>query len=348
MNIAATLTKALNLFPDQPAVVEGDLRLTYGQVGGRVRRLAQALSGLGLKTGDRISIIAPNGLAFLETYYAAAFLGLIVNPINIRLAAPEMAYILNDAGSRLLLAQTGFTETVMEALRAAPDVESLIWLGGRGQPVPGRESLAYEDLLAAQSGQFEGPPLIDDSQPAHLYYTSGTTGRPKGVILTHRNVTVHALAAIAEFHVTDADHWFHVAPMFHLADAWATFALTWVGGLHVMVGQFEAGQVLALIEKEKVTLTNLIPTMLNLMVNHPHASKYDYSSLRLILSGGAPIPVRPDLRPDRDLALPDRVHPQRPPQGLGPRDQAELHQPHRTGVFGRGTEGRRRRPGGAA
>jgi acyl-CoA synthetase (AMP-forming)/AMP-acid ligase II len=108
-------------------------------------------------------------------------------------------------------------------------------------------------------------------------------------MLTHKNVKSHALGAIAELHLTDKDRWFHVAPLFHLADAWATFAITWAGGKHVIVPSFDALQVLKLIQEERVTLSNLIPTMLNMMVNHPEAGSFDYSSLRVILSGGAPI-----------------------------------------------------------
>jgi acyl-CoA synthetase (AMP-forming)/AMP-acid ligase II len=124
---------------------------------------------------------------------------------------------------------------------------------------------------------------------AHLYYTSGTTGRPKGVMLTHKNVCLHALGTIAELKLTDSDIWGHIAPMFHLADAWAAFAISWVGGCHVMVAQFEAEAVMATIEKERITLSNMIPTMLNLMIKHPRIGEFDFSSLRVILSGGAPI-----------------------------------------------------------
>jgi acyl-CoA synthetase (AMP-forming)/AMP-acid ligase II len=108
-------------------------------------------------------------------------------------------------------------------------------------------------------------------------------------MLTHHNVWTHALAAIAELQLSDRDTWAHVAPMFHLADAWATFAITWVGGCHVMVPKFDAAETLATFERERVTLTNLVPTMLNLMVKHPDRTRFDYGSLRLILSGGAPI-----------------------------------------------------------
>jgi len=109
------------------------------------------------------------------------------------------------------------------------------------------------------------------------------------VMLTHKNVCLHALGTIAELRLADSDVWGHVAPMFHLADAWATFAITWVGGRHVMVPQFEPAEVLAAIQRHRITLSNLIPTMLNLMINHPRVREFDNSSLRVILSGGAPI-----------------------------------------------------------
>lgn len=293
MNIISTLNKALKLYPDRVGLVvhdpKGGLRLTYRELGSRINRLARGFDDLGLKAGDRISVVAPNGLAFYEIYFAAAMMGLVVNPINIRLAGPEIAFILNDSGSRLIMAHVEQAGQVMEALRSSPQVETLIWIGGEGEPAPGRRGDRYRDFLSARKDGFSPPLPVDDDCPAHLYYTSGTTGRPKGVVLTHRNVTAHSLAAIAEFQLTDKDRWFHVAPMFHLADAWATFALTWVGGRHVMIDRFEAEQVLSAIESERISLTNLIPTMLNLMVNHPRIKEFDYSSLRVILSGGAPI-----------------------------------------------------------
>ena len=289
MNIYTTLHKAVRLFPNNEAVVDGSRRMTYAKVAGRVERLSAGLQRLGLMPQDGISIVAPNCLEFLEIYYAGARLELLVNPINIRLLGSEMAFILNDANSRLVVAHGDTASEVVRALEAAPAVEGVIWLSDSAIPVPGRKVWTYERFLSEAEGRQLPPRPVADDRPAHLYYTSGTTGRPKGVLLTHRNVTTHALAAIAEFNISDADTWFHVAPMFHLADAWASFALTWVGGRHVMLSEFEPGNVLKLIEKERITLTNLIPTMLNLMVNHPQAKTRDYASLRVILSGGAPI-----------------------------------------------------------
>jgi acyl-CoA synthetase (AMP-forming)/AMP-acid ligase II len=129
--------------------------------------------------------------------------------------------------------------------------------------------------------------VADD--PANIYYTSGTTGHHKGVVLTHRNVHSHALATVAELGLGDADVWIHAAPMFHLADAWATWAITWVGGRHVMMGAFEPREVIRTMADEGVTVTNLVPTMLNDLVNHPSARLLADSSFRLVMSGGAPI-----------------------------------------------------------
>jgi acyl-CoA synthetase (AMP-forming)/AMP-acid ligase II len=164
-------------------------------------------------------------------------------------------------------------------------VEQVLSAGAPFALPPSHAVAAYPEAADEPFAPVARPP----DGVAHLYYTSGTTGQPKGVMLTHRNVSTHALAAVAELGLTDRDVWAHVAPMFHLADAWATFAITLVGGRHVMLPQFEPETVLALFERERVTLTNLVPTMLNQMVNHEARSRYDYRSLRLILSGGAPI-----------------------------------------------------------
>jgi acyl-CoA synthetase (AMP-forming)/AMP-acid ligase II len=194
--------------------------------------------------------------------------------------------ILEDSGSRFLLAQSKFGDVAEAASRDLPLLEGILWTQG---DTVHQEGLPYETLLGDQP---ETPPPdipVTDDDVAQLYYTSGTTGRPKGVMLTHKNVKTHALGTIAELHLTDRDHWVHVAPLFHLADAWATFAITWVGGKHVLVSAFDPVAVFKAIQEEKVTITNLIPTMLNMMVNHGRVQDFDYSSLRVLLSGGAPI-----------------------------------------------------------
>ena len=288
MNIWMTLRKASDLYPGKIAVIDGDRSYTYQQIGERVAGLARFFQNRGTQQEDRISILEVNSHAFLETYYAAAGIGAILNPLNYRLAAKEVAYILNDAGSRWLIAATRFADVVKGAIKEGVPLEGILWIGEAADESIPIQCYNYENAVCADAGDFEPAP-VDENRIAQLYYTSGTTGQPKGVMLTHKNVCSHALGAIAELKLVDTDTWAHVAPMFHLADAWATFAITWVGGRHVMVGQFEAEAVMATIEKQKITLSNLIPTMLNLMIKHPRVTEYDFSSLREILSGGAPI-----------------------------------------------------------
>ncbi|MBW2709349.1 MAG: long-chain-fatty-acid--CoA ligase [Deltaproteobacteria bacterium] len=288
MGLNELLPKAVRLHPEKEAVVCGDLRMTYRELAARVWRLAQGLLDLGIERNDRVAVLHENTHEFLEAYFAAAHLGIILVSLNHRLSAKELAGILNDSESRMLIAQGAFYEKAKALPQSVPTLEKIIWTRTDSHVLNG-EDTAYEALLKNHPDQPPPAPAISDDDVAHLYYTSGTTGQPKGVMLTHKNVKCHALGTIAELHLTDRDRWFHVAPLFHLADAWATFAISWVGGTHVLVPSFDAGTVCRLIQEEKITLSNLIPTMLNMMVNHPDVGKFDYSSLRVILSGGAPI-----------------------------------------------------------
>jgi acyl-CoA synthetase (AMP-forming)/AMP-acid ligase II len=283
-----TLRKALDLYPEKIAIIDRERSYTYQQIGKRVAGLARFLKSQGIQAQDRISILEVNSHSFLEAYYAAAGLGAILNPLNYRLAAREVAFILKDAGSRWLIASTRFAPVVIGALKKGSKLDGILWIGEGPVESISIQCHRYEDVVCANAGDFKAI-SVDENQVAHLYYTSGTTGRPKGVMLTHKNVCYHALGTIAELKLVDTDIWGHIAPMFHLADAWATFAITWVGGRHVMVGEFDAETVMATIEKEKITLSNLIPTMLNLMIKHYRVKEFDFSSLRVILSGGAPI-----------------------------------------------------------
>ena len=280
MLLRETLSKAFRLFPQKEAIVCEGERLTYGAFKDRVCRLAHGLDRRGIRKGEKIAILHPNCHVFMEAYYGAALLGAVLVPINYRLSSREIAFILEDSESRVLIASPEFGNVVDEVRKGVGGLSHVLFSGKGG---------SYESFLSGSSGESPPPVSIDPTDAAQIYYTSGTTGRPKGVILSHGNVTSHAMGTIAELQLTDRDVWIHVAPMFHLADAWATWAITWVGGTHVMVPQFESRKVLETIEREKVTVTNMIPTMLNLLINEPGVDQYDYGSLRVLLSGGAPI-----------------------------------------------------------
>jgi acyl-CoA synthetase (AMP-forming)/AMP-acid ligase II len=288
LDIWTTLEKAMTLYPDKVAVVDGHRSFTYPQIGERAGALARFLRVNGVKPKDCIAILEVNSHTFMESYYAAAGLGAILNPLNFRLGPKEIAFILNNSGARWLLAGVHFDSLVKDIIKEKTPLQGILWFGEVPAISTKLSSFGYEEILNDQVAPFQ-PASIKEDQVAHLYYTSGTTGQPKGVMLTHKNVCLHALATIAELKLVDSDVWGHIAPMFHLADAWATFAITWVGGRHVMVSHFDAEAVMDVIQQDNITLSNLIPTMLNLMIKHPRVSAYDYSSLRVILSGGAPI-----------------------------------------------------------
>jgi len=288
MVLTETLAKALKLFPRKQAIVCGEGRWTYEEFCHRINRLSHGLKGFGIGKDDKVAILHPNCHAFLEAYYAIPQIGAISVPINYRLSPKEIAFILKDSESKVLIADSMFKNHVAPIWEEIRGIERILWTGGPRKS-DGSVDLNYEGILEQADDSPLPDPLVSGEDIAQIYYTSGTTGRPKGVMLSHKNVTTHALGTIAEIHLTDCDVWLHVAPLFHLADAWATWAVTWVGGTHVLVREFEAKAVLETIEREKATLTNLIPTMLNLMVNHPEVGRFDYSSLRVLLSGGAPI-----------------------------------------------------------
>ena len=287
MILTEPLMKALKFFPQKEAIVCGGKRLTYQEFYDRVNHLSHCLKSFGVKKNDKVAILHPNCHYFLEAYYGITQIGAISVPINYRLSPEEIAFILQDSESKVLIANPMFQKQVDSIRKKTLKINKTLWTeeGVIDEP----RGLNYEEAINIANSDSIFETHATDEDIAQIYYTSGTTGRPKGVMLSHKNVTTHALGTIAEIHLTDRDVWIHVAPLFHLADAWATWAITWVGGTHVLVREFDAKTVLETIERERVTITNLIPTMLNLMVNYPDVRKFDYSSLRLLLSGGAPI-----------------------------------------------------------
>lgn len=289
MNLALPLKRAISLWPDKEAAVDGQKRFTYKEVGQRVAALTNAIQGLGLVKGDVAAILAPNCVEYLEVYFAAASLGVVLCPLNFRLAAAEIEEILHHSECKLLISHTDFSELTAHAVERPGRLRMIAWLGPGEKPDSVIKSVRYEQFLVSQWGK----PLIDcqagGADLAQLYYTSGTTGQSKGVMLSHDNVASNALGAAAEFAMNDAEVWAHFAPMFHLVDAWAVFSVTWVGGKHVFHSHFKADEILPLMESEGVTLTALVPTMITALVNSGVVWEYSYKSLRAMLTAGSPI-----------------------------------------------------------
>jgi len=282
------LEKTAKNAPDKHAVVCGDQRYSYKQLQERVDKLASSLAVLGIQKNDKIAIIHRNCHRYLETYYAAARTGAVLVPINYRLSAKDFVYILNDSLAKILIAQPDLVSCLAEKKDALSLLKHII-LTESEQNCVWPVFIDFESLIQEAEPKEKELCTVDESDIAQIYYTSGTTGRPKGVILTHKNNSAHAEGTIRELELSAKDRWLHVSPMFHLADAWAVWAITRVAAFHVMVPGFEPESVLEAIENQRITLSNFIPTMVNLMVNHPEVQNYDFSSLRLIMTGGAPI-----------------------------------------------------------
>lgn len=270
MNVWTFLADAAARWPERRALAQGERSLDYATAALAARRVATALRNRGVRPGDRVGCLMLNAIDHYVAYFGVAAADAILVSLNTRLSAAEQAAILAHSETSLLLHDGDHAERAAEI----------------GRSLPQRSLLVSEAITSERDGAFDV--LAGAADPAHLYYTSGTTGSPKGVILTHGNVCTHALAAVAELSLSANDRWAHIAPMFHLADAWATFAITAVGGSHVFLPHFTAPAALDLLAGERVTITNLVPTMLNLMVKEPDAAERAYS-LRVMLSGGASI-----------------------------------------------------------
>jgi len=282
------LKRTAEAYPDGEAVICNDLHYSYRQLKERVDRLAQSLGSMGLHNEDKIAIIHKNCHRYLEAYFAAAKIGAVLVPINYRLAEQDFIYILHDAQARILIAQPELIRCLPRRREDLPGLESII-LTSPEKGEAWEESIAFDSLFEGVAPPEEPAIPATELSAAQIYYTSGTTGRPKGVVLTHRNNLAHAERAIRELCLTKNDRWIHVSPMFHLADAWAVWAITQTAGTHVMIPCFEPKAVLEAISRHGVTVSNFIPTMLNILVNLNDIDDYDLSSLRLIMSGGAPI-----------------------------------------------------------
>ena len=266
------LRRAARLHRDRTAVVDGERSLTYEELLAHVERQAAGVVALGAGRGDRVGVLAANGLDYLAAYFSVAGSGRILVPLNQRHADPELRQVLDDCTPSLILADDAHIERARALAR------------------PGTAVATFAEAAALGS---RGPGLVSDAadEVAAIFYTGGTTGRAKGVMLTHDALAANAQHMLIGLGYGPADIYLHCAPMFHLGDGMSVHAVTWVGGRHVMVERFEAEAVLGAVEQHEVTCVFLVPAMLTLLLEHLDASEraYDLRSLRLVVHGGAPI-----------------------------------------------------------
>lgn len=287
MNILQGLTHATKIAGTRPAIVCGDMHYTWNEFDQRTDALARGLASLGVQRGDRIALLMLNCHRYLELYYACARMGAVIVPLNIRLARPEIVFILNDSETKVLVVDKTFASYIT-GRDTVPTVETILY---NGDETP-EGMLHYEELVKKGAQIQEGVDQeMEDNNISGLYYTGGTTGRAKGVMLSHKNVVSNAFHMIMAASYTGQDIYLHAGPMFHLADVASVFAMTMVGGCHVFIPMFNPVAMLEIVQREKVTTTLLVPTMINALLNYPAIDNYDVSSVRRITYGGSPMPL---------------------------------------------------------
>ena len=270
------------LTPERPAVRHGQRVLTHAELATRVASLARGFRRLGVARGDRVAYLGGNSAAFLETMFAVLRLGAVFVPLNTRLAVAELAYMLDDSGSRLLVAGPDKLDDARAAVADAGSVERLLSVVA----TPGLMDLDS----VAEDGEVGAPPLVHEDDTALIVYTSGTTGRPKGARLTHRNLTANTLNQLAHLDVLSTDVTLAVAPLFHMGGLGLLVLPTLLkGGQVVIVEAFDPAGLLGLIDEVGATTFFAVPTMLAAMADHPAWPSARLDSLRMVFYGGSPV-----------------------------------------------------------
>ena len=283
------LRRPLKLYPDKTAVVDGERRFSYADLQARVNRLSHALTNLGVQPGDRVCILSPNSHFFLESFYATSQIGAVLVPLNYRLVAADHEYILNHAGVKVVLADYEYTD-VVDAIRAnLTTVEHFVVAQDTGTPPA--DWLDWETLIADQPTT--QPPAVarDENDLVSINYTSGTTARPKGVMLTHRNCTINAYGLMTHLGVCHDDVELWTLPMFHCNGWGGVYALTGMGGTHVVLRAIDGGEIFRLIEQEKVTFACMAPTVLRTILDYPDKDRHQIETKPRFVVAGAPPPA---------------------------------------------------------
>ena len=272
------------LYGDREGVVDGDLRMTYEQFFDRCDRWSAALQGMGVKKGDRVAYIAPNTHEQLESFYAVPQIGAVLVPINYRLTPDDFVYITTHSGAKVLCVHPDHTEAVDSVRGRLESVEHFVALGSAG----GRKGwIEYEQAMAAAGSKFKRPE-IEESDLLSLNYTSGTTAKPKGVMITHRNAWMNVVGTLVHLRPGVDDKYLWTLPMFH-ANGWTfVWIVTAVGGVHVCLPKVDPARVFELIRQEEVSWLCAAPTVLIALANAPVAVRGEVPRGVNVVTAGAP------------------------------------------------------------
>ena len=282
------------VFADKTAVIYEDQHYSYADFRQRVHRLAGALRQAGVQPGDRVAYLAPNVPALLEAHFGVPLAGAILVAINIRLNANEIAYILDHSESKLLIVDAELTPIVSPIAARLNFTKKFVIASDRN--VTGREAVLeathYEDFLAGAEGEFRDFCLNDENDVICIDYTSGTTGRPKGVMYTHRGAYLNALGVAGLMGLNNASNYLWVVPMFHCNGWCFTWGVTALGATHVCLRRTDPEKMLQIIQKDRITNFCCAPTVLSTLLNHPAARDFRLDHpLRTCLGGAPPSPA---------------------------------------------------------
>ncbi len=293
------LDRAVRLYPDKVAVVDGDQRITYREINERVDRLSHALLDLGIERGDRICMLSPNSHFYLESFYAAAQVGIILVPLNYRLVAADHEYILNHSGVSAVLVDWEYTDVVDEIRDQLPSVKHWIVAEDEGEPKEGWVS--WNALLEKASADKPTRPDIGENEIVSINYTSGTTSRPKGVMMTHRNSYLNAYNMIVHNSLRHEDVELWTLPMFHCNGWGGVFALTGMAGTHVILRAIDGDVMMRLIADEGVTFACMAPAVLRTILDTKDLDRFDFKTKPRFTVAGAPPPAAFIQRLEKEL-----------------------------------------------
>jgi len=284
MTVGDILLRNAETIPNAIGIIDEEHRFTWREANERVNRVSNALLGLGLRHGDRVGILSDNCHQFLESYFALAKAGLVGVAINARFKAGEVAHYLNDSGSLTLIVRSEFAEVAREALRGTSSVRHVVGIGADHG-----FDLDYERMQGTSSPEEPGC-VVSENDLFVLAYTSGSTGRPKGAMLTHRNSIAATTTQAFEARLLP-HHRYLLAAAFYFVSGGASRFHAMLRGCTVVISNFKPGNVLRLIEEERVTHTSMSPSGLAMLLEHPDIDKRDLSSLEWILMSSAALPV---------------------------------------------------------
>lgn len=279
--------RAIKYYPDKTAIIDEEKTFTYKEFGKRTDQLAFALHNAGIQKGDHVAVMLPNTHYMLECFYGICQLGAVMVPLNYRLTAKDLEYIIRHSDARMLIVDAEFGK-IIEGIQKELPIEKyiVVEVEGHDSHIDGE---TYESFISSSESERQLPEVeIDENQMLTLNYTSGTTSNPKGVMLTHRSNYLNAANFLHHLNVTHDDVYLHTLPMFH-ANGWGgVWALTAAGGTHVCLRKVDPPLILELFEKHHISLLCGAPTVVNMLVNEPKAKQVKISTNPRMATAGAP------------------------------------------------------------